>query len=147
MAPDLFQFLFIQLKFFTLFCQNIIHFIQILKCICIEFHKVLQHISFNSLYIYSFFSSLILHFCVLSNFIYFFDYLFFFIVVQVQLSPFYLHHPPFPPSILLPLFGFVQVSFIYVPENPSGTITLYSILIFLRCQIDFSIFGFYFVAL
>ena len=41
-------------------------------------------------------------------------------IVQVQLSPFYPHpsHPYLPPSILLP-FGFVHVSFIDVPENPS----------------------------
>ena len=46
----------------------------------------------------------------------------FFIVVQVQLSPFspttppHASHPHIPPSILLP-FGFVHVSFILVPEN------------------------------
>ena len=48
---------------------------------------------------------------------------FFFIVVQGQLSPFsptspYPSHPHLPPSIL-PSFGFVQVSFIHVPDNTS----------------------------
>ena len=48
----------------------------------------------------------------------------FFIVVQVQLSPFSPHHTPHPshphppPSILTP-FCFVRVSFIVVPKNPS----------------------------
>ena len=48
----------------------------------------------------------------------------FFIVVQVQLSPFLTHfstpppsHPHYPPLILF-AFGFVQVRFIEVPENP-----------------------------
>ena len=34
-------------------------------------------------------------------------------------TPLHPSHPHFPPSILPPPFGFVHVSFIHVPENPS----------------------------
>ena len=61
------------------------------------------------------------------NNIYVYVFIFkFFIVVQVQLSPFSHHHSPhlthphLSPSIL-PLFGFVHVSFIHVPWRPSPT--------------------------
>ena len=51
---------------------------------------------------------------------------FFFIVVQVQLSPFppslptppQPSHPHFPP-LILPLFGFAHGSFIHIPDNTS----------------------------
>ena len=45
----------------------------------------------------------------------------FFIVVQIQLSAFspaHTSHPHLPP-LIPPPFGFVHVSFIHVPENPS----------------------------
>ena len=56
-----------------------------------------------------------------SPFLYIYNY---FTVVQVQLSAFtpttppHPSHPHLPPLIPLPL-GFVHVSFIIVPENPS----------------------------
>ena len=63
---------------------------------------------------------------LLKIFIYLFIYLFIFhifIVVQVQLSPFPSHFPtpqPSPlPTLDLTPFGFVHVSFVDVPENPS----------------------------
>ena len=47
----------------------------------------------------------------------------FFIVVQVELSPFSPHHSPYPshphfPPLILTPFGFVHVSFIHVPWWP-----------------------------
>ena len=54
--------------------------------------------------------------------VFFFNFIF--IVVQVQLSPFSLHHSLLPQPSTFPTldptpFGFVHVSFIDVPENPS----------------------------
>ena len=60
----------------------------------------------------------ILYFYLFALFIYLF-----FIVVQIQLSPFSPHHdaPPHPfspPTIELTLFGFLHMSFIHVPWWP-----------------------------
>ena len=61
----------------------------------------------------------------------FFFHLIFFIVVQLQLSPFSSHHsppsypPPSPTSILLP-FGFVNGFFIRVPWWPYPLFLLFS---------------------
>ena len=58
-------------------------------------------------------------------FIYLFEFLNYFIVVQLQLSAFSPHpsappqpNPPPSPASTVPL-GFVHVSFIVIPENPS----------------------------
>ena len=53
-----------------------------------------------------------------------FSLFFFFVVVQVQLSPFTFHYSPLPqpsalPILILPPFGFVHVSFIHVLETLS----------------------------
>ena len=43
---------------------------------------------------------------------------FIFVVVQVQLSPFFPHHSPLPPPSIWTPFGFVHGSFIHVPWWP-----------------------------
>ena len=70
--------------------------------------------------------------------VYFYLFLFLFCVIFVTfflllckyscfhfptITPPYPSHPHFPP-LILPLFGFVHVSFIYVPENPSPLLPL-----------------------
>ena len=83
------------------------------------------YLKFSNANLFNFGDDKIKIFYILCNSLFFFQFLNYFIVVKLQLSAFspYLStplqpNPPPSPASTLPL-GFVHMSFIVVPENPS----------------------------